>query len=284
MRAYKWPLFGFMSLFTVELVLYCYRWNNPAAVVDLKGYISISTGQYLQVFCKQCALVSNSGQMRGARRGGDIDEAGCVLRMNNAPTVGYESDVGSRTTLRVVSHTSVPLLVRNATYFFRQSADTLYVIWGPERKMKKDASIYNLLQKIQKIYPSVKLYVFTQEKMRSCDAIFQNETGKDRMKSGTFLSTGFFSLILAMDLCESISVYGMVDQGYCSQANRSSVPYHYYETAKLNECLMYNTHERAARGGHRFITEKAIFARWAVQRKRMTFTQPSWPELGSSLL
>lgn len=35
------------------------------------------------------------------------------------------------------------------------------------------------------------------------------------MKTGAFLSTGFFTMILAIDMCDSIRVYGMVDDGYC---------------------------------------------------------------------
>lgn len=36
-----------------------------------------------------------------------------------------------------------------------------------------------------------------------------------RMKTGAFLSTGFFTMILAMDMCDRISVYGMIDDNYC---------------------------------------------------------------------
>lgn len=36
-----------------------------------------------------------------------------------------------------------------------------------------------------------------------------------RMNSGAFLSTGFFTMILAMDICDSIHVYGMIDDNFC---------------------------------------------------------------------
>lgn len=36
-----------------------------------------------------------------------------------------------------------------------------------------------------------------------------------RMKSGSFLSTGWFTMILAMELCEEICVFGMVSDSYC---------------------------------------------------------------------
>ncbi|NXS04413.1 SIA7D sialyltransferase, partial [Oxylabes madagascariensis] len=59
------------------------------------------------------------------------------------------------------------------------------------------------------------------------------------------------------------------------EKNHSSVPYHYFEKGWLDECKMYLMHEQARRAGHRFITEKAIFSRWA-KRRNIVFNHPSW--------
>lgn len=246
----------------------------------LRGYMRISPGgmyQFLDMHCNQCALVSSSGHLLGAGAGEEIDKTGCVFRMNNAPTEGFEKDVGSRTSVRVVAHTSVPRLVRNESYYFQQLANTTYVFWGPERNMRRDGKglIYDALMKVAKRYPNLSLYAVTREKVEDCDNVFENETGKNRMKTGTYLSTGFFTMILAIEMCDSIHVYGMIDDNYCRRAHHSPVPYHYYERIWLDECKMYNFHEHRKRGGHRFITEKAIYARWATQHK-MEFKHPSW--------
>ncbi|XP_030066481.1 alpha-N-acetyl-neuraminyl-2,3-beta-galactosyl-1,3-N-acetyl-galactosaminide alpha-2,6-sialyltransferase [Microcaecilia unicolor] len=246
----------------------------------LWGYSRVSDGEpLLQAPCQQCAVVSSSGQMLGSRLGKEIDEAACVLRMNQAPTHGYEEDVGSRVTFRVVSHTSVPLLLRNDSYFFGLSQNTLYVIWGPPKLMSRDKGgrTYRTLKKMKDMYPSAQIYTLTEAKMAYCDQIFQNETGKNRIKSGSFLSTGWFTMILAMELCEHISVYGMVSGNYCREKNLVPVPYHYFEKGKLDECKMYLLHEQAVRGAHRFITEKMVFSRWAKQ-KGIVFTHPSWKD------
>ena len=50
-----------------------------------------------------CAVVASSGLMNGSRLGEAIDAHDVVLRMNAAPTKGHEDDVGSKTTLRLVS-------------------------------------------------------------------------------------------------------------------------------------------------------------------------------------
>lgn len=251
-------------------------------VLQLWGYSRLPDGEPLvRNSCTTCSVVSSSGQMLGSGLGQQIDQAECVLRMNTAPTAGYEADVGSRSTLRVVSHTSVPPLLRNQTYFFQHSQDTVYVIWGPPRQMDIDQGItYRALLQAKGKFPGVNIYTLTQSMMARCDQVFQNETGKNRAMSGTFLSTGWFTMILAMELCEEVSVYGMVSENYCRDRSHPPVPYHYYEKGRLDECTTYMMHERASRGAHRFITEKAVFSRWA-RRKRIYFKHPSWGEARS---
>lgn len=53
------------------------------------------------------------------------------------------------------------------------------------------------------------------------------------------------------------------------------MPYHYFEKGRLDECQMYRLHEQAPRSAHRFITEKAVFSRWAKKRP-IVFAHPSW--------
>ncbi|XP_063000577.1 alpha-N-acetyl-neuraminyl-2,3-beta-galactosyl-1,3-N-acetyl-galactosaminide alpha-2,6-sialyltransferase [Elgaria multicarinata webbii] len=251
---------------------------SVAGAAQFEGYISVPDGKPLaHAPCRQCAVVSSSGQMLGSRLGKEIDAKECVLRMNQAPTQGYEGDVGGRSTVRVVSHTSIPLLLRNQSYFFKQSRDTVYVIWGPTRLMNREkvGLAYRTLLKVKEMYPGLRLYTLTEKMMAHCDELFQLETGKNRMKSGSFLSTGWFTMVLALELCEQIFVFGMVNENYCREQSQPPVPYHYFEKGRLDECKMYLAHERAPRGGHRFITEKAVFSRWAKKRN-IVFTHPSW--------
>ena len=50
-----------------------------------------------------CAYVSSSDWLLGKNLGKQIDSADLIARANDAPTQGYERDVGSRTDLRVQS-------------------------------------------------------------------------------------------------------------------------------------------------------------------------------------
>ncbi|XP_048458417.1 alpha-N-acetylgalactosaminide alpha-2,6-sialyltransferase 3 isoform X5 [Rhincodon typus] len=241
----------------------------------------------LRLHCDLCSIVSSSGQMLGQRAGSVIDRTACVWRMNNAPTAGFEADVGTRTSVRVVSHTSVPLLRQKQQHYFGEANETIYVIWGPYRNMRRDGkgATYNELRQMARNYPHAKIYVTTEERMNYCDKVFQRETGKDRAQSGTYLSTGWFTLLLAMDVCHKIHIFGMINDTYCSfhrAEGHKKVPYHYYEAGSRDECAEYAIHENALYGGHRFITEKTVFAKWA-KNHNIIFSHPAsiYPESGS---
>ncbi|XP_076828491.1 alpha-N-acetylgalactosaminide alpha-2,6-sialyltransferase 3 isoform X2 [Brachyhypopomus gauderio] len=259
------------------------RWSfsrqpQEASRAGHPGYVSVPKQEPLKLHCDVCSVVSSSGQVLGRQAGPEIESASCVWRMNNAPTRGFERDVGSRTDLRVVSHTSVPLLVQKPQHFFgRRANETAYVVWGPLRNMRGDGKgvVYNMLRQAAENYPHARIYVTTEERMNYCDTAFKRETGKDRIQSGSYLSTGWFTLILAMDVCKEIRVYGMINDTYCRTEGYRKVPYHYYEAGSRDECAEYLLHESAPYGGHRFITEKAVFAKWAKTHP-IKFFYPEW--------
>lgn len=161
----------------------------------------------------------------------------------------------------------------------KQARDTVYVVWGQGRHMDRTLGgrTYRTLLQLTQMYPGLRVFTFTERMMAYCDQVFQDETGKNRRQSGSFLSTGWFTMILALELCEEIVVYGMVSDSYCREGGHRSVPYHYFEKGRLDECQMYLAHERAPRSAHRFLTEKAVFSRWAKQR-HIVFAHPSWGE------
>ncbi|XP_061406342.1 LOW QUALITY PROTEIN: alpha-N-acetylgalactosaminide alpha-2,6-sialyltransferase 3-like [Lethenteron reissneri] len=253
----------------------------------LPSYIGVPRGEPLRLRCGDCALVSSSGQMLGTGAGRDIDGAECVWRMNNAVLAPrYRADVGARASVRVVSHTSVPLLARAAAAFFGNGSDNTqgnatYVIWGPLKNMQRDppGPVYRKILDLKSRFPWARIFTLTDEQMQRCDEMFKNETGKDRLKSGAYLSTGWFTMVLAMEVCDSIHVYGMIDDAYCSRPDHRTVPYHYYQPNGSTECEEYSRQEHARGGTHRFVTEKAVFGRWAAQRN-VRFSHPEWPADG----
>ncbi|XP_052507436.1 CMP-N-acetylneuraminate-beta-galactosamide-alpha-2,3-sialyltransferase 1 isoform X2 [Budorcas taxicolor] len=67
------------------------------------------------VGCRRCAVVGNSGNLRESWYGPQIDSHDFVLRMNKAPTAGFEADVGRKTTHHLVYPESFRELAENVS-------------------------------------------------------------------------------------------------------------------------------------------------------------------------
>ncbi|XP_051930068.1 alpha-N-acetylgalactosaminide alpha-2,6-sialyltransferase 5-like isoform X2 [Hippocampus zosterae] len=252
--------------------------SQTALVATLGGYTAVEDCKALRMHCRTCALVTSSGQLTGGERGPEIDGSKCVIRMNDAPSVGYERDVGRRTSLRVVAHSSLQRVLRRQRELLNASQGTVFVFWGPSSCMKRDGRghVYNHLKMLNQQLPGLHVYIISRLKMMAFDELFKNETGVDRKSSNSWLSTGWFTMAMARELCDRINVYGMVPPDQCRSASNPSVPYHYYEPSGPSECAMYLSHERSRRGSHhRFITEKMAFANWA-RSLDIHFYQPDW--------
>ncbi|XP_029004563.1 alpha-N-acetylgalactosaminide alpha-2,6-sialyltransferase 5b [Betta splendens] len=244
----------------------------------LEGYAGVMDHKPLRMHCGTCALVTSSGQLSGRRRGEEIDRRDCVIRMNDAPSVGFQQDVGRRTSLRVVAHSSLQRVMRSRQELLNASQDTVFVFWGPSSCMRRDGKghVYNSLRLLQQLLPRLQIYIISWMKMAKFDELFKEETGIDRKRSNSWLSTGWFTMAIAVELCDSIDVFGMVPPDFCRSSSHPSLPYHYYEPLGPDECSMYLSHERSRRGSHhRFITEKTVFANWA-RTLEIHFHQPDW--------
>ncbi|XP_042319481.1 alpha-N-acetylgalactosaminide alpha-2,6-sialyltransferase 5 isoform X2 [Sceloporus undulatus] len=244
----------------------------------LEGYISVLDHKPLKMHCARCALVTSSGHLLRSQQGNKIDQTECVIRMNDAPTRGFGKDVGNKTSLRVIAHSSIQRILRNRNELLNMSQGTVFIFWGPSIYMRRDGKglIYNNLQLMNQILPQLKVYLISRHKMLQFDDLFKRETGKDRKISNTWLSTGWFTMSIALELCDRIDVYGMVPPDFCRDPKHPSVPYHYYEPLGPDECTMYLSHERGRKGSHhRFITEKRVFENWA-RTFNIHFFQPDW--------
>lgn len=142
----------------------------------------LSLLQPLKMHCRTCALVTSSGQLTGSKRGGEIDRSECVIRMNDAPTIGYQQDVGQRTSLRVVAHSSLQRVLQSRQQLLNMSQDTVYIFWGPSSRMRQDGKghVYNNLRLLKQLLPKLKIYIISRIKMLKFDELFKKETGIDR--------------------------------------------------------------------------------------------------------
>ncbi|NXG63936.1 SIA7F sialyltransferase, partial [Hemiprocne comata] len=240
------------------------------------GYLPVCGNKTLTARCHQCVIVTSSSHLLGTHLGTAIDGAECTIRMNDAPTTGYEADVGNKTTFRVVAHSSLYRVLKRPQEFVNKTPETIFIFWGPPAKMQK--SLLKIIQRVSASFPNMTAYVVSPGRMKQFDDLFRGETGKDREKSRSWLSTGWFTMVIAVELCDAVHVYGMVPPNYCGRRPPPRrLPYHYYEPKGPDECTTYINNERSRKGNHhRFITEKRVFASWAGLYN-ITFSHPTWP-------
>uniref|UniRef100_G3TAX9 Alpha-N-acetylgalactosaminide alpha-2,6-sialyltransferase 6 n=1 Tax=Loxodonta africana TaxID=9785 RepID=G3TAX9_LOXAF len=287
----------FVILFALITILILYSSNSANEVfhygslrgrsrrpINLKkwsitdGYVPLLGNKTLPSRCHQCVIVTSSSHLLGTKLGPEIERAECTIRMNDAPTTGYAADVGNKTTFRVVAHSSVFRVLRRPQEFVNRTPETIFIFWGPPSKMQKpQGSLVRIIQRAGLVFPNMEAYAVSPARMQQFDDLFLGETGKDREKSHSWLSTGWFTMVIAVGLCDHVHVYGMVPPDYCSQRPRQQhMPYHYYEPNGPDECVTYIQNEHSHKGNHhRFITEKRVFSSWA-QLYGITFSHPSW--------
>ncbi|GAA6071706.1 CMP-N-acetylneuraminate-beta-galactosamide-alpha-2,3-sialyltransferase 1-like, partial [Tachysurus ichikawai] len=79
--------------------------SNLSAVMDRLFQVIPGEQHYTDAGpsrCRSCSVVGNSGNLLSSHYGKAIDSSDFVIRINQAPTHGFEHDVGYRTTHHVM--------------------------------------------------------------------------------------------------------------------------------------------------------------------------------------
>ncbi|XP_016349692.1 CMP-N-acetylneuraminate-beta-galactosamide-alpha-2,3-sialyltransferase 1-like [Sinocyclocheilus anshuiensis] len=150
--------------------------------------------------CRTCAVVGNSGNLIGSHYGALIDSQDFVIRMNEGPTKGFEQDVGSKTTHRVIYPESavdmdetthlilLPFKILDLQWlisiFTTRHIDLTYMYVKPSVKADRN--------KVMILHPAFMKYIY--------ESWLQSHGG--------YPSTGFISLIFALHICDEVSMFG----------------------------------------------------------------------------
>ena len=198
---------------------------------------------------KSIAVVSNSGKLLSTGHGAAIDSADVTVRCNTARVRGYEEFVGHNEHVRIIAHSAIHTLVDKYG---------VIVIWGEKQHY---ARILPQVRAYQIKNPTTQIYRVSPETMRTCDHLFNDMTGLDRLASGAWLSTGWFATVLSLLAVADeaspatapafVTLYGF---GPCAE----DTPYHYWDSLN-GEATRYMVQQENAPKGHRFYTEYALF-------------------------
>uniref|UniRef100_A0A8C5R765 CMP-N-acetylneuraminate-beta-galactosamide-alpha-2,3-sialyltransferase 2 n=1 Tax=Leptobrachium leishanense TaxID=445787 RepID=A0A8C5R765_9ANUR len=164
--------------------------------------------------CRRCAVVGNSGNLRGSGSGKEIDGHNFIMRMNQAPTLGFETDVGAKTTHHFMYPESAKNLLANVS-FVLVPFKALDLLW-----------ITSALStgQIRFTYAPVKAFLrVDKEKVQIYNpAFFKYIHDRWTEHHGRYPSTGMLVLFFALHVCDEVNVFGF---GADSRGNW----HHYWE-------------------------------------------------------
>ncbi|NXN22461.1 SIA4B sialyltransferase, partial [Nycticryphes semicollaris] len=164
--------------------------------------------------CGTCAVVGNSGRLRGSGHGLQIDTHDCVLRLNRAKITGFEQDVGVRTTHH---------------FMYPESAVDLgpgvHLVLIPFKPLDLQwvASAFSTGE-LTHTYTRVKQFIKAdRNKVLILSPAFLKYIHDNwTQHRGRYPSTGFTALVFALHACKQVSVFGF-------GADRDGNWHHYWE-------------------------------------------------------
>jgi len=203
---------------------------------------------------KSCALVGNSGVLRGSRHGTAIDAHEAVFRTNMAPTVGYEDDVGGRTTFDFVNlqhskaftphvraggqeaeSTRAPLRNTTLLVFEVLSPFARHRVYAPLfRRFNSKTSTSGT--RVVALSPELvthahRMWFVTKSAVEVASQLADFAPDSYNLKP----MSGWFATVFGLQVCDSVSLYGFSShrpdrQGSATDRYRpEQMRYHYYD-------------------------------------------------------
>ncbi|XP_056336492.1 CMP-N-acetylneuraminate-beta-galactosamide-alpha-2,3-sialyltransferase 1 [Danio aesculapii] len=164
--------------------------------------------------CRTCAIIGNSGNLKGSCYGRLIDAHNFVIRINMGPTKGYEDDVGSKTTHRFIYPESAVDL-DNSTYLVLSPFKVLDMEW-----LISSFTTKNITRTYKKVRASINA---NRHKVMILHPAFIKYVHEIWLvKHGKYPSTGFLAIIFALHICDQVSTFGFGADQYGNW-------YHYFE-------------------------------------------------------
>ncbi|XP_059831056.1 CMP-N-acetylneuraminate-beta-galactosamide-alpha-2,3-sialyltransferase 1-like [Hypanus sabinus] len=226
-KRYVSNMMPFLTKSNKTIPLVAYNWwkrlqggaNQPNISTVLEELFEVFPGDSLLMDagpkrCRTCAVVGNSGNLIGSKYGPSIDSHNLVMRMNHAKTVGYEADVGSKTSHQFMYPESAQNLAENVSLVLIpfKILDLRWLIsaFTTGRITRTYTRVLNKIKADRDKVLVVNPHFFKY--------IHNNWTENH----GRYSSTGMITLIFALHVCDEVDVYGF-------GANKLGHWHHYWE-------------------------------------------------------
>ncbi|XP_039632522.1 ST3 beta-galactoside alpha-2,3-sialyltransferase 3a isoform X2 [Polypterus senegalus] len=194
--------------------------------------------------CKRCIIVGNGGILANKSLGTKIDEYDIVIRLNEAPVVGFEKDVGKKTTIRITYPEGAfqnPDRYEKDSLFVFSAFKPLDFKWlkqviNKEKLRVTDGFWKSVAMQVPKVPSEVRIlnpYFIQEAAFRFIGLPLNNGI----MGRGNIPTLGTVAITMSLHNCDEVAVAGF---GY--DMNNPFALLHYYENVKMSTIKESWTH------------------------------------------
>ncbi|XP_053731879.1 ST3 beta-galactoside alpha-2,3-sialyltransferase 7 isoform X2 [Synchiropus splendidus] len=194
--------------------------------------------------CIRCVVVGSGGVLHGSHLGSHIDQYDIIIRLNNAPVLGFERDAGSRTTIRLVYPEAAPHFAhdyRNTSIIALVVFKSLDLDWLTSIITKQPLSLWSRMWFWREVVDDIPLEpvnfrVLNPEIIQRTGQVLQEYAQKQMLPT-----LGASAVVMALQLCDQVSLAGF---GYDMQQPQTRL--HYYETIRMGAMKAQVVHDVSA--------------------------------------
>ncbi|XP_055500971.1 type 2 lactosamine alpha-2,3-sialyltransferase-like isoform X1 [Leucoraja erinacea] len=199
--------------------------------------------QLKNLSCLRCIVIGNGAVLRNRNLGKKINSYDIVIRLNNGPVIGYENDVGNKTTFRLCYPESV--------FIDRSSRDdnttmvfvpfkTVDLRWLKEVLLKKRVSLRGFWKKppLELIYKKAQVRVLNPSVVqKAAFELLHLPKVVAWPKPPQYPTTGIIALSMALTMCDEVHVAGFK---YDAKNRNGTLHYYGNETMATMEKTQYH--------------------------------------------